>query len=235
MPLNRTEQQDFREAAKVLGRNASPERLGFRDSQRTARFLKYLVEHYPVMLHGSTEAGLNVLEPRTKVTARGVPSSLLFATTSLPYVVAWATCKAIGLGQMFDFDYSASLFGRVFRLQMVSLNRLVYASCGNASVPVYICPAEPFRPFHRQRPPPVERLTLGAVRRCPVFYTKTKVVPLGWVEVAPSALPYVSGWHEPADGKGMALLRNLFRIASGGGVAPEDRECVGPLHARDLL
>jgi hypothetical protein len=189
MPLKRVEQELFQEAAESLGRASAPERLEFSDPVRNARFLNYVVENYPVMLHGSTEAGLRVLEPRTKVTSGEVAGSLLFAATSLPYVVAWVISKALGQQQMFDFCYSASVFGRNFRMQMVSLSRLVYELGTSAAVPIYICPEEAFTTFCRDRPPPVERLTLRAVRRCPVFYTKSKVVPLGWVPVVPSALP----------------------------------------------
>jgi len=214
MKHDAAEQRVFREAARTLLGDPTSERFSFQDPLRNARFLDYLVETQPVVLHGSPEPGLAVLEPRTWATVGGVHKSVLFASRSLAYVAAWMVAKIFGDRQMFEFDYSVRIFAWTLRSRIVSISRSILTRIHGTAVPIYVCPAGPFSRVRGTPRPAAERMSLGMVKKCPEFYTEERVVPLGWVPVDPSALPYVTWLHAPTDGKGQALLRNLLAPAA---------------------
>ena len=122
--------------------------------------------------------------------------------------------KIFGDRQMFDFDYSVRIFACTLRSRIVSISRSILTRMDSTAVPVYVCPAGPFSRMRKTPRPLAERVSLGMVKRCPEFYTHQSVVPLGWVPVDPSVLPYVTWLHAPTDGKVQALLRNLLAAAA---------------------
>jgi hypothetical protein len=199
----------FERIARFLPRGSGTKRISFRDPLLNACFLEYLAGTGEFLLHGSMRSGLTLLEPRTPFDIGGIRRHGLFATGSLPYAVAWVITKIFGYGHIFDFDYSVRIFGRTLRSKALSISRPALQLIDRCPVPVYVCPAEPFARFRDGPPPPVERLTMGAVRRCPEYYVERPVEPFAWVPVTASLLPCFQWIHQPGDAKPVALVRNL--------------------------
>jgi len=217
VPYDLSELRVFREAAQTLLRAQTAGQVSWQnDLLSGTRFLGYLVETHALVLHGSQDPGLAVLEPRGSYSIGGVRSPLLFATRSLPYAVALVVKKMFGDRAMYDFDYSLRVCGRMHRWQWVSFSRSIVAQIDNTDVSIYICPAEAFSRLPRASGPRAEKLTLGLVKGCEEFYSQDRVFPLGRVSIKVSALHYARRLHDPEHGKGRALLRNVFAADRAG-------------------
>ena len=179
--------------------------VSFPDSGRNLRFLYFAARELPVVMHGSTQAGLSCLEPRYPSFRRDTDRAVLFASPSPILVLEIVAWKLTGRRRLFCYDYYGRWWGGNFSLRGVSIDAKFIERLRDAVVAIYLCPASSFELGRRRCW--CDRLTLGVVRGLTEHVSETRVTPLASVRVKLGTL-FDEAWrHRSIEPRPWVVLR----------------------------
>ncbi len=165
-------------------------------------FTRYLVQRYPVLLHGTPRAGVECLEPAPQTLFDGRRVTAVFATDDGTWPLFFATLDRSKHEGPYSLRNAAMVVerpGSERRYYLFSMDRGLRASGVFGPGVVLVLPREPFAPAG------------SGVVRWPEWVSERPVRPLARIEVGPHDFPFAGRIAVHRPGEWFPLTWLLYR------------------------